>query len=149
SSRVVTAVVQPDEVILTVDLNGELQNFSANVVLVSVGRRPYTDELQLERVGIQKDKRGFITVDEHFRTVHPHIFAIGDVIEGPMLAHRASAEGVAVVESLKGKHSVVDYLSIPNVIYTYPEVALVGLTEQEAQQAGLDLMVGKSFFRGN
>jgi dihydrolipoamide dehydrogenase len=149
SSRVVTAVVQPEEVIVTVDLNGNLQNLSAAVVLVAVGRRPYTDGLQLERIGIQRDKKGFIPIDGNFRTVHPHIFAIGDVIEGTMLAHRASAEGVAVIESLKGKHSIVDYLSIPNVVYTYPEVASVGLTEQEAQQAGLDLLFGKSFFRGN
>jgi dihydrolipoamide dehydrogenase len=149
SSLVVTAVIQPDEVILTVDRNGELQNLSAKVVLVSVGRRPHTEGLGLERVGIQQDKRGFISVDEHFRTSQSHIFAIGDVIEGLMLAHRASAEGVAVIESLKGERPVLDYLSIPNVIYTYPEVASVGLTELEAQQAGLDLMVGMSFFRGN
>jgi dihydrolipoamide dehydrogenase len=149
SSQVVTAVVQPEEVILTVNVNDQLQNLSAHVVLVAVGRRPYTEGLQLERVGIQRDKRGFISVDPHFRTAQPHIFAIGDVIEGMMLAHRASAEGVAVIESLKGEQPVINYLSIPNVIYTYPEVASVGLTEQEGQQAKLDLMVGTSFFKGN
>jgi dihydrolipoamide dehydrogenase len=149
STRMTTAIVQPEEVILTVEGNGKLQNLSANVVLVAVGRRPYTEGLGLEKVGIQRDKRGFISVDGHFRTSQPHIFAIGDVIEGPMLAHRASAEGVAVIESLKGEHSVVDYLSIPNVVYTYPEVASVGLTEEEAKQAGLDLMIGTSFFRAN
>lgn len=149
SGRVASTVVQPDEVILTVDQKGELQNLSANVVLVAVGRRPYTEGLELEKVGIQKDKRGFISVDGSFRTSQPHVFAIGDVIEGTMLAHRASAEGVAVIESLKGERPILDYLSIPNVIYTYPEVASVGLTEQEARQAGLDLMIGTSFFRGN
>jgi dihydrolipoamide dehydrogenase len=149
SSRLVTAVVQPNEVILTVETNGALKNLSSHVVLVAVGRRPLTEGLKLERVGIQKDKRGFIPIDGSFHTTQPHIFAIGDVIEGAMLAHRASAEGVAVVESIKGEHPVVNYLSIPNVIYTYPEVASVGLTELEAKQEGVDLMVGTSFFRGN
>ncbi len=149
SSRVVTTVVQPNEVILTVDRNGKLQNLSADVVLVAVGRKPYTDGLQLERAGLQKDKRGFIPVDPHFRTSQPHIFAIGDVIPGVMLAHRASAEAVAVIDSLKGEQSVLNYLSIPNVIYTYPEAAFVGLTEEEAKQAGIDLMIGMSYFRAN
>jgi dihydrolipoamide dehydrogenase len=149
SSQVVKASVQPDEVILTVDGKGKPQNLTTNVVLVAIGRRPFTDGLQLERVGIQKDQKGFISIDKHFRTTQPHIFAIGDVIEGIMLAHRASAEGVAVIESLKGEGTGVDYMSIPNVIYTYPEVAYVGLTEQEARQGGLDLMIGTSFFRGN
>lgn len=149
SSRVVTATIQPDEVILVADLNGKLTNLSAQVVLVAIGRRPYTAGLGLEKAGIQQDQRGFILVDSSFRTSQPHIFAVGDVIEGTMLAHRASAEGVAVVESLKGAHPVIDYLAIPNIVYTYPEVASVGLTEQESRQAGLDVMAGTSFFRGN
>lgn len=149
SSRLVTATVQPNEVILAADLNGEMRNLSASVVLVAVGRRPHTQELHLERAGVQTDKKGFIPVDGNFRTIQSHIFAIGDVIEGVMLAHRASAEGIAVVESLKGEHPTVDYLAIPNVVYTYPEVASVGLTEEEAQRAGVDLMIGKSFFKGN
>lgn len=149
SSKLLTAIVQPDEVAITADLNGKLENISADVVLVAVGRKPYISGLQLERVGIVTDKKGFIVVDRHFKTSLPHVYAVGDVIEGTMLAHRASAEGVAVVESLKEKSANVDYLAIPNVIYTYPEVASVGLTEQEAQQAGIDLMIGNSFFRGN
>jgi dihydrolipoamide dehydrogenase len=149
SSRVVTAVLQPDEVILTVDHEGKLQNKSADVVLVAVGRRPYTKGLQLERAGVQKNSRGFIEVDQTFRTTQPHIFAIGDAIDGVMLAHRASAEGVAVVNALKGETLPIQYLAIPNVIYTYPEVASVGLTEQEALQAGLNLEIGISYFRGN
>jgi dihydrolipoamide dehydrogenase len=146
SSRVITAAIQPNEVIVVADLNGEVRNISAHAVLVAVGRLPHTEGLQLERVGIQTDRRGFIVVDSHFRTTQPNIYAIGDVIEGAMLAHRASAEGVAVVEALKGEKARVDYLAIPNVIYTYPEVAGVGLTEQEARQTGLDLMMGTSFF---
>lgn len=149
ASRVITAAIQPDEVIVVADLNGEVRNISAHVVLVAVGRRPHTEGLHLERVGIQTDRRGFIVVDQHFCTTQPNIYAIGDVIEGAMLAHRASAEGIAVVEALKGEKTKVDYLAVPNVIYTYPEVASVGLTEQEARQAGLELIVGTSFFRGN
>lgn len=149
SSKVVTAVVQPDEVILTAEVDGKLRNLSANAVLVAVGRRPLTEGLQLERAGIQKDHKGFIIIDGNFRTTQSHIFAIGDVIEGTMLAHRASAEGVAVIEFLKGWQPEINYLSIPNVVYTYPEVASVGLTEKEAQRANIKIMYGKSFFRGN
>lgn len=149
SSQMVTAVIQPDEVILTINEQDQLRYENGDAVLVAVGRRPYTEGLQLERVGIQRDKRGYIVVDGNFRTSHSHIFAIGDAIPGSMLAHRASAEGVAVVEWLKGGEPQVDDLSIPNVIYTDPEVAAVGLTEQEAQQAGLEVMIGKSYFRGN
>ena len=149
SSQVSTAVIQPDEVILTVTREERVQSQNGDVVLVAVGRRPYTEGLQLEKAGIQKDERGFIRIDDHFRTTQPHIFAIGDVIPGIMLAHRASAEGVAIVEFLKGMQPKVDYFAIPNVIYTYPEVASVGFSEQEAQQAGLEIMIGKSFFRGN
>ncbi len=149
STRIVTAVIQPDEVILTIDQESKLQNMRADVVLVAIGRRPYTEGLQLEKAKIQKNSRGFILIDQAFRTTQPTIFAIGDVIEGTMLAHRASTEGVAIVEALKGLSARVDYLSIPNVIYTYPEVATVGLTEQEAMQASLNTLVGTSFFRGN
>ncbi len=149
SSRVVTAVKQPDEVILTIDRNETLQNLSAEIVLVAIGRTPYTEGLQLEKVGIQKDRKGFIQVDRMFRTAHPHIFAFGDVIPGMMLAHRASAEGVAIIEALKGDHPLVHSLAIPNVIYTYPEVASVGLSEQEARDAGLDCLIGTSFLKGN
>lgn len=149
SSQVVTAVIQPEVVILTVNQGDKLEYQSGEAVLVAVGRRPYTAGLQLEKGGVQKDKRGFVIVDANFRTSQPHIFAIGDAIEGMMLAHRASAEGVAVVEWLKGGAPQVDYLAIPNVVYTDPEVASVGLTEEEALQAGRELMIGKSYFRGN
>lgn len=157
SSKVISAVVQPDEIILTADLNEKIQNLSTNILLVAVGRRPYTHGLNLEKAGVEKNKKEFILVDGNLRTSQSHIFAIGDVIEGTMLAHRASAEGTAVIEFLNGVMSEnpngerypLDYLSIPNVIYTYPEVASIGLTESEAKQNGIELMVGKSFFRGN
>lgn len=149
SSQVVTAVVQPDEVILTVNQQDKLVSQQGDAVLVAVGRRPYTESLQLNRAGIQTNQKGFIPVDPFFRTSQSHIFAIGDAIEGTMLAHRASEEGVAVAEFIKGGHPKVDYLAIPNVVYTYPEIATVGLNEQEVQQAGIQPLVGKSYFRGN
>ncbi len=149
SSKVLNAVVQPDEVILTVESEGQLQNVSGDVALVAVGRRPYSQGLGLEKVGIIVDRRGFVPVDGFFRTQQPHIFAIGDLIDGVMLAHRSTEEGIAVVEWLKGKHSSINYLAIPNVVYTDPEVASVGLTEQEAKETGRSLLIGTSFFRGN
>lgn len=149
SSHVITAVIQPDEVILTVNQNEKLQSQNGDAVLVAVGRRPNTKTLLLDNAGIKADKKGYIPVDGNFRTSQPHIFAIGDAIEGVMLAHRASAEGVAVVEWLKGERPKIDYLTIPNVIYTDPEVASIGLTEQEAQQLKLNILIGKSYFKGN
>lgn len=149
STQMVTAVIQPDEVILTVNQNDKLQNQSGDAVLVSVGRVPYTKTLQLDKAGVEVNKRGYVLVDGYFQTTQPHIFAIGDAIEGAMLAHRASAEGVALVEWLKGEHTRVDYLAVPNVIYTDPEVASVGLSEQEALQLNRDISIGKSFFKGN
>jgi dihydrolipoamide dehydrogenase len=149
SSQLITAVAQPQEVVLTIDQGIQLRQESADIVLVSIGRRPYTERLQLERIGIERDARGFVIVDEAFRTTHSHIFACGDVISGIMLAHRASAEAVAIIEALKGDYSKIHYLSIPNVVYTYPEVASVGLSEEEAKQAGLNIKVGISFFKGN
>ncbi|WP_039358977.1 dihydrolipoyl dehydrogenase [Candidatus Protochlamydia amoebophila] len=149
STKMMTAVLQPNETILTIEQNEQLQNISGEVVLVAVGRRPYTQGLSLDKVGIQIDKKGFIPVDGFFRTSQPHIFAIGDLIEGVMLAHRASQEGITVVEWLKGERQSINYLAIPNVVYTNPEVASVGLTEQEASESGLTLLTGTTYFRGN
>lgn len=149
ATEVITSVVQPNEVILTVKQENRLQNMSADVVLIAIGRRPHTQGLGLELAGVEVDRRGFVRVDQHFRTNIPHIYAIGDVIEGPMLAHRASAEGVAVVDLICGKSAFVDYLLVPNVIYTHPEVATVGLNEQEAKDLGLAAVIGTSYFKGN
>lgn len=149
SAKVVTAVVQQVEIILTIEQEGKLQNISAEKVLVAVGRRPFTRGLGLDTIGIEVDRKGFIPVDLFFRTKHPHIFAIGDLIEGPLLAHKASEEGVAVVEWLKGKRQPLHYLAIPNVVYTNPELAGVGLSEEEAKEAGLTVVTGMAYFRGN
>jgi dihydrolipoamide dehydrogenase len=150
STQVVTAVVQPQEVILTVNHKGDqMQNLNGDAVLVAVGRRPFTQGLKLENARVKTDAKGFIVVDHAFRTTQKKIFAIGDVIEGTMLAHRASAEAESVVNALKGQYQVVNELSIPNVVYTHPEVAVVGLSEEECRHAGLDVAVGVSWFKGN
>lgn len=120
-----------------------------DVVLVAIGRRPYTEGLGLENVGISLTKRKTIQVDKNFHTGVGGIYAVGDVIDGPMLAHKASEEAVAAVEHIAGLHSHVHYLAIPNVIYTHPEVASVGLTEKEARDAGFNLIIGTCHFRGN
>jgi len=104
--------------------------FDADCVLVSTGRKPYTEGLNLEAVGITTDKLGRIPVDEHLTTKVPNIFAIGDVIEGPMLAHKGEEEGVAVIEHIVGEYSHVNYNNIPSVVYTHPEIASIGYTEE-------------------
>ncbi|MDP1880562.1 MAG: dihydrolipoyl dehydrogenase [Parachlamydiaceae bacterium] len=149
SSKVVSADLKSKDAVLSIEQNGQTIQKNGDIVLVAVGRRPFTKGLQLEKVGIQLDAKGFIIVDQNFRTSQKHVFAIGDTIEGVMLAHRASAEGVAIVEALKGGNPIVNYLAIPNVVYTNPEVASVGLTEEECQQDQMEIIVGTSFFRGN
>lgn len=148
-AKVLRAQIEPAGVTLAVNVDQKEQSFTADVVLVAVGRRPYTESLKLSEIGIQTTSKGFVPVDSNFRTVQPHIYAIGDLIEGQMLAHRASDEGVAVVELIKGMKPHLNYLAIPNVIYTHPEVAAVGMTEKEALEAGLELIVGTSWMRGN
>ncbi len=122
---------------------------TGDAVLVAVGRRPYTQDLGLKEIGVELSPKGFVIVDGLFRTALPHIYAIGVVIEGAMLAHKASEEGVAVAEILAGKEPHINYVSIPNVIYTHPEVATTGLSEEEAKAFGFELLIGKSFFKGN
>ncbi len=119
------------------------------MVLVAVGRVPYTEGLGLEQVGVSKDNRGRVVVDGHFKTSVPGIYAIGDVIAGPMLAHKAEDEGVAVAEILAGQAGHVNYDVIPNVIYTFPEVASIGKTEEELKEAGITYNVGKFPFTAN
>src|SRR5580700_2688345 len=128
---------------------GAAQVIEADVVLVAIGRVPYTDGLGLETVGVQKDNRGRIVVDQHFATHAPGIYAIGDVIVGPMLAHKAEDEGVAVAEILAGQAGHVNYDVIPNVVYTAPEIASVGKTEEELKEAGITYKSGKFPFTAN
>lgn len=121
----------------------------ADVVLVATGRKPYVDGLGLDGLGIEMTQRGQIQVDALWQTNIPGIYAIGDVIEGPMLAHKAEDEGMAAAEQIAGKHGHVNYNVIPGVIYTHPEVANVGKTEQELKDAGHAYKVGKFSFMGN
>ena len=119
------------------------------MVLVSIGRVPYTEGLGLEHVGVQNDNKGRILTDAHFATNVTGIYAIGDVIAGPMLAHKAEDEGVAVAEILAGRAGHVNYDVIPNVVYTFPEVASVGKTEEELKQDGIAYKAGKFPFTAN
>src|SRR5437764_10179851 len=121
----------------------------ADVILVAIGRVPYTEGLGLEAVGVQKDNRGRIVVDQHFATTAPGIYAIGDVIAGPMLAHKAEDEGVAVAEIIAGQAGHVNYDVIPNVVYTFPEIASIGKSEEELKAAGVAYNVGKFPFTAN
>ncbi len=121
----------------------------ADVVLVATGRKPYVDGLGLDGLGIEMTQRGQIAVDAHWQTSVPGVYAIGDVIEGPMLAHKAEDEGMAVAEVVAGKHGHVNYGVIPGVIYTHPEVANVGETEETLKDQGRAYKVGKFSFMGN
>jgi dihydrolipoamide dehydrogenase len=128
---------------------GAAEAIEADVVLVAIGRGPFTEGLGLEDVGVQKDNRGRVVVDAHFATNVPGIYAIGDVIAGPMLAHKAEDEGVAVAEIIAGQAGHVNYDVIPNVVYTYPELASVGKSEEELKDAGITYNVGKFPFTAN
>lgn len=125
------------------------ETLSGDIVLVAAGRRAYTEGLGLSNVGIQPDKRGVIQVDHHYRTNVPNIFAIGDVIPGPMLAHKAEEEGVAVAEILAGQAGHVNYETVPGIIYTWPEVASVGLSEEQVKEKGIEYKVGTFPFSPN
>lgn len=128
---------------------GESSTFDADVVLVATGRRPFTSNIGLEELGIEKDRLGRVTVNEHFQTAVPSVYAIGDCIDGPMLAHKAEEEGIAVVENLAGFAGHVNYDVIPGVVYTFPEVATVGLTEEELKEKGANYSKGTFPFMAN
>jgi dihydrolipoamide dehydrogenase len=142
SGKVLKASIEPAA-------GGATESVEADVVLVAIGRVPYTDGLGLDEIGVTRDKRGRVEVDAHFATSVPGIYAIGDVIAGPMLAHKAEEEGVAVAEILAGQAGHVNYDAIPNVIYTYPEIASVGKSEDELKQAGVAFNAGKFPFTAN
>jgi dihydrolipoamide dehydrogenase len=150
-TKVVAASRNGADTTLTLEpaAGGKREELNADVVLVAVGRRPYTDGLGLEQVGVTVDNKGRIEVDGRFATNVPGIYAIGDVIAGPMLAHKASEEGVVTVEMLAGQHPHIDYDAIPAVIYTWPEVGSVGRTEDELKAAGTAYKIGKFPFTAN
>jgi dihydrolipoamide dehydrogenase len=128
---------------------GTAETIEADVVLVAIGRLPYTEGLGLKEVGVKMDERGRVAVDKRYATNVPGIYAIGDVIAGPMLAHKAEDEGVAVAEILAGQAGHVNYDAIPNVVYTYPEIATVGKSEEELKAANVAYNVGKFPFTAN
>jgi dihydrolipoamide dehydrogenase len=128
---------------------GRAETLEADVTLIAVGRVPYTEGLGLESVGVKKDNKNRIIVDAHYATNVAGIYAIGDVIAGPMLAHKAEEEGVAVAEILAGQAGHVNYDVIPNVVYTYPEIAVVGRSEEELKAAGIPYKTGKYPFSAN
>jgi dihydrolipoamide dehydrogenase len=128
---------------------GERETLTADVVLVAIGRRPFTDGLGLDEIGIARDQAGRIEVDADFASNVPGIYAIGDVIRGPMLAHKAEEEGIAVVERIAGQQTTVQYDAIPSVVYTWPEIAAVGKTEEELKATGIEYRVGKFPFTAN
>ncbi|GJE52849.1 Dihydrolipoyl dehydrogenase 3 [Methylobacterium tardum] len=128
---------------------GAAETLQADVVLVAIGRVPYTESLGLDTVGVQRDDKGRILTDAHYATNVTGIYAIGDVIAGPMLAHKAEDEGVAIAEMLAGQSGHVNYGVIPNVVYTFPEVASVGKTEEELKKDGIAYNAGKFPFTAN
>jgi dihydrolipoamide dehydrogenase len=149
-SRVTQGVVQDGQVALTVENDkGQRSELTADRVLVAVGRKPYTAGLGAAEVGVAFDERGRITVGEHYQTNVPGVYAIGDVITGPMLAHKAEEEGVALAERLAGHAGHVNYDVIPGVVYTWPEVATVGLSEEAAKASEIRYKVGTFFFLAN
>lgn len=138
----VTLMVEPAK-------GGTPEEITADVVLVAIGRVPYTDGLGAKEIGVALDERGRVKIDAHFQTNVPGIYAIGDVVAGAMLAHKASEEAIACVEMLAGQKPHVNYDAIPGIVYTWPEVAAVGKTEEELKAAGVDYKVGKFPFSAN
>ena len=136
-------------IVKTLDKNGNKNDFDCDVVLVSVGRLPNTKGLNLQAVGIELDEKKRITTDKNFKTNQNNIYAIGDVISGPMLAHKAEDEGIAVAEIIAGQSGHVNYDTIPGVVYTTPEVAAIGKTEEQLKNMNIDYKIGKFSFMAN
>ena len=136
-------------IVLTLDKDGNRKNFDCDVVLVSVGRKPNTEGLNLEKIGLNLDDKNRIQTDKNFKTNLENIYAIGDVITGPMLAHKAEDEGIAVAENIAGQSGHVNYDTIPGVIYTTPEVASIGKTEEQLKESNIKYKIGKFSFMAN
>jgi dihydrolipoamide dehydrogenase len=143
------AVVDGGTVRVTLESEGKTSVEECDVVLVAVGRRPFSDGLGAREIGVEFDGHGRVTVGEHFATSVPGVYAIGDVIAGPMLAHKASEEGIAAVEAMAGQAGHVNYDAIPNVVYTWPELASVGMTEEQARDQEIQFRIGTFPFMAN
>ena len=136
-------------IVSTLDKKGIKKDFDCNVVLISVGRKPNTDGLNLKKIGVNLDEKGKVKTDKNFKTNLDNIYAIGDVINGPMLAHKAEDEGIAVAENIAGQSGHVNYDTIPGVIYTTPEVASIGKTEEQLNELQIKYKIGKFSFMAN
>ncbi len=150
-SKVIAAEQDAEGVTLKVEpaAGGDAEEIRADVVLLAIGRRPYVEGLGLDEIGVERDERGRVVTDAHFATNVPGIYAIGDCIAGAMLAHKAEDEGVAVAEILAGQAGHVNYAAIPGVVYTWPEIAAVGATEDELKAQGVAYKAGKFPFTAN
>ena len=135
--------------VVTVDKENKKINFDCDVVLISVGRKPNTEKLNLDKAGVKLDEKKRIETDKNFKTNQNNIYAIGDVITGPMLAHKAEDEGIAVAENIAGQSGHVNYDTIPGVIYTTPEVAYIGKTEEQLKEMNINYKIGKFSFMAN
>ena len=149
NTKVLSAEVKSGKVNLTIEEGGKSSVVTSDVVLMAVGRKAYTQNLGLESVGIITDKQGSIEINDRFQTAISNIYAVGDVVKGAMLAHKAEEEAVAAVEIMAGQAGYVNYNLIPSVIYTYPEVASVGETEEQLKEKGINYKVGKFPFLAN
>lgn len=151
STKVTGAQVSKDKVTLTLEPanGGAAEKLEVENVLLSIGRRPYTNGLGLEKVGVKVDNRGRVEIDDHFQTSVPGIYAIGDVVRGAMLAHKAEDEGVVCAEIIAGQSGHINYDAIPSVVYTFPEVATIGKTEEQLKEAGVAYKAGKFPFMAN
>lgn len=149
-SKVADAHIEGDTITVTVqNEKGESESVTCDKLLVAVGRKPVTQGAGLEEAGVRLEEGGRVAVDDHLETSIPGVYAIGDLVRGPMLAHKAEEEGVAVAERIVGKPGHVNYRAIPSVVYTWPEVAQVGLTEAEAKDQGLPVKSGRFYFKAN
>merc|ERR1719460_1871498 len=150
-TKVMSADRVGDKVVIKTEAakGGKEETMEVDVALVCVGRRPFTEKLGLDSVGIQTDRAGRIEVNHMFESSTPGVYAIGDVIAGPMLAHKAEDEGVICVEGMLGGHPHIDYNCVPSVVYTHPEVAWVGKTEEDLKAEGVAFNVGKFPFMAN
>lgn len=141
-ATVKSAEIKNNAVILKVEKEGSFSEITVDKVLIAIGRRPYFQNQGLEAIGVEIGSKGHLVVDDEFRTNISSIYAIGDLISGPMLAHRASEEAIVWAERLAGKEAYIDYIAIPSIIYTHPEVAVVGFTEEEAKKLGIEVISG-------
>lgn len=144
-----TVTSKKDKVTINFKSNesGEIKSLESDYCLIAIGRRPYTEGLNVDKAGITLDEKGRIIIDDHFQTDKQNIFAIGDVVRGAMLAHKAEEEGVALAEQLTGQKPHIDYNLIPGVVYTWPELASVGKTEEKLKEEGREISIGKFPFK--